>query len=228
MKIKMLCIDRPRILCVVENTRDQQKTWIEALRAAKGGTLTDLARACGLHQTTLTRWWSDPQDKALLGPRSLAQIADHTGWHPYSIPDPNVPKTLPATSGDLVVIPPDSTAWQMDLQSYIETMTNAHPGLFPRLITTRALETAGFLPGDICLIDQNVKPREGDAVCATVDLSRAGPMRAESVLRLYFPPYLVAATHDAKLRRPMQVDEREVVIMGVVVGMFRARLAQAA
>lgn len=227
-KIKMLCIDQPRILCVVENIRAKQKTWINALLAARGGTLTDLARACRLNSTTLTRWYNDGTETRTLSARTLGRIAEVTGWQPYAIQDYPSPH-LPASTGDLVVIPPGSTVWQAELESYAESITARHPSVFPRLVTSRSLELAGFLPGDICLIDQNEKAREGDAVCATVDYSRAGgPIRAESILRLFYPPFLLAATQDDALRRPLQVDERDVVIMGVVVGMFRPRLARAA
>lgn len=122
----MLCIDRSRILCVVENTRAKQKTWFEALLAARGGTPTDLARACGLNPTTLTRWYNDPTDTRTLGARSLAQIAEATGWQPYAVPD-HPPIRMPAATGDLVVIPPGSTAWQAELETYVSSLAARHP-----------------------------------------------------------------------------------------------------
>src|SRR5947209_1043302 len=59
------------------------------------------------------------------------------------------------------------------------------------------------------------RPEAGGAVGAQVyDWRRAA---AETVMRLYEPPYLVAASLDEGLRRPLVVDNEQVIIKGVVL-----------
>jgi len=89
-------------------------------------------------------------------------------------------------------------------------------------LRSRALECAGYLPGDQLLIDMQATPRRGDIVCAQVYNNNLGV--AETIMRLYEPPYLVAATYDQSLRRPLVADDDSVVIMGVCVASLRPRI----
>ncbi len=62
-----------------------------------------------------------------------------------------------------------------------------------------------------------------DVVCAQVyDWARG---KAETVFRLYEPPYLLSSTTDPKLLRPLVVDDDVVMIKGVVVASLRSRRA---
>ena len=93
-------------------------------------------------------------------------------------------------------------------------------------LESRALECAGFQPGDTMIVDLNAGPQPGDVVCAQIyDYARA---LADTVFRVYEPPYLVSATFDARLRRPLVLDQHLVDIKGVVVASLRARQARAA
>jgi hypothetical protein len=58
-------------------------------------------------------------------------------------------------------------------------------------------------------------------VCA--QLYRWSEGRADTVFRLYEPPYLVAMTRDAELRKPALVDNDRVIIKGVVILTLRPR-----
>jgi transcriptional regulator with XRE-family HTH domain len=85
----------------------------------------------------------------------------------------------------------------------------------PSAPAPRALEGLGYLPGDIVIVDLDRKPAPGDVVCAQVyDLGRSEP---ETVMRIYEPPVLVAASFDEQLRRPLMVDDARVKIEGVVL-----------
>ncbi|MBI5112897.1 MAG: helix-turn-helix domain-containing protein [Rhodovulum sp.] len=223
----MLCIEPARILCIVPNARDQQRAWIGAILSSTGWTLTDLARRAGVHQTTLTRWWNDQVGKATLSARTVSQIEAATavplsgGLDPARLPGPSAlgdGEKLPATE-----------LLRDDIEAAVRGMIAGRNNIFPWRVKTRALEAVGFLPGDILVIDQSAIPEPGDAVCAQVYDFQGGraeglPHRAETVLRLYEPPHLVAATAQPGLRRPYYVDNRTVAIVGVVVGMFRPRL----
>lgn len=72
------------------------------------------------------------------------------------------------------------------------------------------------------MVDLNARPEVGDVVCAQV-YDRAG--KGETVFRVFEDPFLVAATLDTKLIRPLLIDNDRVVIRGVVVASFRERRA---
>lgn len=222
----MLCTEAPRILCVVANIREQQKAWIGSILAMTEWTPTELARRSRVNQTTLTRFLNDPQEKATLSSRTIAMISEATGWDAYVQPE-NDTRRLPATIGDVESLPSGDQVLRADIEAALHGIIGSRNAAFARLVKTRALETAGYLPRDIIVIDQNEPPRRGDVVVATQDLSRdaGGPSRAESLLRIYEPPFLVTATHDPASRKPLFVDDETVVIMGVVIGMVRPRLA---
>ncbi|MDE2579986.1 MAG: hypothetical protein KGL46_14375, partial [Hyphomicrobiales bacterium] len=89
-------------------------------------------------------------------------------------------------------------------------------------IENRALELAGYIPGDIVLIDQAAAARDGDTVIAQIYDFDIGDARTR--IRRYDGVYLTTATMDAALaERPLPVDGERVVIVGRIVRMFRNR-----
>lgn len=97
--------------------------------------------------------------------------------------------------------------------------------LAPWRLASRALEAAGYLPGDALIVDLNAAAEPGDVVCAQRYNWRA--MTAETVFRIFEPPAtLVSATLDPALRRPILVDDEHVKIKGVVVASVRPRQAR--
>jgi hypothetical protein len=98
--------------------------------------------------------------------------------------------------------------------------------LDPWRLRTNAIEDVGYLPGDVVLVDPNAQPASQDVVCAQVyDWTRG---RAETVWRVFDPPFLVAASKDRSLYKPVLVDNDKVMIRGVVVQMIRPHRASAA
>lgn len=82
------------------------------------------------------------------------------------------------------------------------------------------MRAAGFLPGDVIVVDDALQPRRGDAVLAQLyDLSLGS---AETVLRLYLPPYLVRPGLEAET--PLAVDGERVLVRGVVSSLVRRRM----
>ena len=61
----------------------------------------------------------------------------------------------------------------------------------------------------------------GDVVCAQVYDWSTG--RAETVFRIFEPPYLVSASSDPQFLRPLVVDDDKVHIKGVVIQTYRSR-----
>jgi len=211
-----------RILCVVATIRDEQKAWIGSILDVTGWTPTDLARRASVHQTTLTRFLADPTGKATLSARTVAAITEVTGFEPYARANPEARRSAVAPIGDGEPLPKDLDLLRDDLDGALRALIAGRNDVFPWRIRTRALEMAGFMPGDVAIVDINATPKRGDAVCAEVSDWPNG--RTETLLRLFEPPYLVTATADASLRRPHYIDDEKVIIKGVVTAMLRPRL----
>lgn len=108
---------------------------------------------------------------------------------------------------------------QTDLDHLIREFIGGRQGVDPWKLNTRAVELAGWVPGDIVVLDMNARPRSGDLVCAQVyDLEKS---KAETIWRLYEPPYLVAASADRARFRTERDDK--ALIKGVVLATFRPR-----
>lgn len=203
-------------------SRAELRAWVEQALAKTGETASGLARKAGLATTTLTRFLAD-DGSPMLGLRSIAKIAHAAGMPP--------PFALPAGAAPGGLGESEATRYQptprSPLADALAALTQGHNATDPWKICTRALEQRGVLPGDIVLVDLNARPDSGALVCAQVYEWSKGT--AETVFRVYEPPYLVAAAADPalaeKLRRPLLVDNERVVIKGVVTGCLRLATA---
>lgn len=93
------------------------------------------------------------------------------------------------------------------------------PGVDVWRVKSRAMALAGLLEGDFMLVDTHAaeRVRAGDVVVAQV-YGRTG---ANTVLRRFEPPVLVAASADPADARVFVVDGQNVVIRGKVVASWR-------
>ncbi len=81
--------------------------------------------------------------------------------------------------------------------------------------------TGGFLPGDLILFEIGAEPAPGDLVVANVEDRTGG---AETIIRVFDPPYLITRTYDAaSAHKPVPVDGVSVRIMGRFKRMLRSR-----
>lgn len=89
-------------------------------------------------------------------------------------------------------------------------------------------DSSEFTLADIsCLVGKNeTEAQAGDVIVARLYNWHAGTAR--TVLRIFQPPYLVAAATDPTKYRPELVDNERVVVKAVVVGSFRLAAAAAA
>jgi hypothetical protein len=84
-------------------------------------------------------------------------------------------------------------------------------------ITSDALESFSYLPGDYLAIDRNVVPTGGKFVLATSQTIEGTVF----YFRLYEPPYLISGSAKMAHRKPMLVDNVTNVIVGVVFSSAR-------
>ena len=175
---------------------------------------TRIAKDLGIAASTLTRQLNAPDGStATLHARTLRKLQDYSGIPAVFGGDPSTPPAFRGFGEDAV--PFDAKGADPAVSAALKALIGGRKAADPWTIRTRALERIGFLPGDIVIVDLGRRPEAGDAVCAQVyDWRRAA---AETVMRLYEPPYLVAASLDEGLRRPLVVDNEQVVIKGVVL-----------
>jgi hypothetical protein len=155
--------------------------------------------------------------KGSLDRRSIDKIVSE-----YRIPGPPIyGEASAATPGFSEA---ELASYTSDVPTWWKLELSPRQGLWQ--VNTRALELAGVLPGDVILVDSNIAPRtpregeERDIVVAQI--LTAGS--AETVIRIYDPPYLITETADpAARRKPLLVDNDRVSIWGVQIKLFRER-----
>lgn len=198
------------------------REWLRSLPRQTGKSLSAIAKEIGKPASTLTRPLK-PSDPGTSMPHqtTIDKIVAR-----YNIAPPNL--SLPGSQrAPLRGFSEDAVPYSHDngspLDAAVKALVAGKPNADPWLIRSRSLELAGYLPGDVVIIDLSARPVPGDAVCAQteVDLVKG---TATTVMRIYERPgsstILVAASLDPNLRAPIAVDDR-VSIMGVIVGMVR-------
>lgn len=205
------------VLSLVENIRRKQIAWVNAVLVYRQWNRSRLAREGGFSHSTLSKFFNDKEDIAQLETTIVEKIARVGGIPPYQTEAPERARGLAESEATPYTASPSDP-----VAAAIAALKAGRNGLDPWVLQSRALETAGYVPGDILMVDLNAEPKDGDAVCAQV-YDRQG--KAETVMRLYEDPFLVAATNDKHLMRPLLVDRDRVMVRGVVVASMRPRRA---
>lgn len=203
------------MFCVVENIRRQQLDWINFILRAKGWKVAELARRTKVNPSTYAKFRNDPENKAQLEPSTIMLIEEATGIKAYENSLIGKPRGIAETESSRYEAEP------LDIVSNaVRALAGERNGIDPWILRSRCLEVAGYLPGDVLMVDFNSRPQVGDVVCAQV-YDRNG--KAETVFRIFEDPFLVAATLDRALFKPLLIDNDRVVVRGVVVASFRER-----
>jgi hypothetical protein len=186
---------------VVSDEAARQRAWLEGVLRATGLRATPLAKGAGIAPSTLLRAL-DADDPSLLAARTIAKIAAA-----YGVPGIGQ-AAAPAGLGE------------PDLAPYAAGPDDDLPAdRYRRSVRSRVLDLKGILPGDVVLFDMAATPAAGDVVEAQI---YAG-MNAETVLRIYDPPYLIARSTDPVIApKPLPVDGERVRIAAVAVHLERA------
>lgn len=207
----------------VSRLRAAQRAWLD--RVVKDDpqhrTLSQIARDAGVSTTTLTRFANDDEARTLSA-LTVTQVSRATGIAAPSdvrgAPDPDglSEEAVPFILGERT----DATA------AAVRLLIGERQGADPWILRTRSLEDAGYYPGDVVILDLNAAPRPRDAVCAQVyDWQRGA---AETVWRVFDPPFLLDASRDLSARhKPLVVDSERVLIKGVITNSLRMRAAAA-
>jgi len=173
---------------------------------------TPLAKAAGIQPSSLSRVLKEDGTGTLHG-RNITKLEKYSGIKLSAVVD------TPSASGPRGLaedaVPFDAGSADPAVSAAIRALIGGRQDADSRTVRTRALEGLGYLPGDIVIVDRGRKPAPGDVVCAQVyDSGRREP---ETVMRVYQPPVLLAATFDEQLRRLLWVDDARIKIEGVVL-----------
>jgi transcriptional regulator with XRE-family HTH domain len=202
-------------------TKTEQLDYIHRLLAHTGWSPSVLAKRAGLDPSTLSRFLSNQREDHALRPSSIARLGDVTGLPPYKFgqrPTQGPTEGFGESEASLVELPEGS-----DIEATVNVLRARHANVDAWTLNSRALELAGYRQGDILIVGLSAPPIQGDVVCAQVyDWNNN---RADTVFRIYQPPFLLAATTEPKLMKPYFADDDSTAIRGVVLHTLRPRAA---
>jgi hypothetical protein len=193
------------------------REWLRKLPEMTGKPLTRIAKEIKIAPSTLTRPLKEGDDgTSTLHANTIAKIVAHTGAPVPTTQGPPASgrRSRQGFSEDAVPF----TAQAGDpINAAVAAFTANHEAFALWTIRTRAVELAGFTPGDIAILDLNGAPQPGDVVCAQV--YNWGRMSAETVVRVFERAapveLLVAKTLDPGLQQPIVIDGERVIVKGV-------------
>lgn len=203
----------------------RQRAWLAEVVRITGKKPSQIADGAGVSDTTLTRLLNNPDY-----PGTLSQVTIDRIKLAYKLPGP---EETTAAKGRGAALLGFSEGERIDLireaaplTKIVNAISDLHNNAEPWRLKTISLELAGYLAGDIVFVDTAASPHPQDAVCAQLADYKRGS--AETIWRIWDPPYLVAAAHDRTAYKPLLVDNERVLIRGVIVDSLRPHRLSAA
>lgn len=211
---------------VHQQLRNAQKRWLDSMilrhsTPDRKVTLTDIARRANMNPSTLTQFYNREERGGTLQTFSIRRIADAMD---EAVPPEVIGESEARGFREAEALPYSAQPGD-PIAEAVRAFIAGRDHLIPWELRTRALEPAGFAPGDVLIMDLNGEASAGDVVCAQIYDWQAG--RAETVFRVLEPPYLVGAGDDA-WRKPLLASDRAVAIKAVMLMSFRRRTARGA
>lgn len=198
--------------------RDQQIAWLEHIVTSTGLTITEIARAGGLHPSTLTRFKAKNDAGHTLTSSTVRKIENATRVPAY-VTDMRPAIQSFAENEAQPFLAREETG--NPVETALRTATKAAQNIQLWTMKANTLSAMGYPAGMVVAIDHDAEPRDGDAVCAQKYDYRRGT--AETIFRVYRTPYLLTAYQSGEPGEVEIVDNKNVVIAGVIVGGFRLR-----
>lgn len=198
-----------------QELRQRHRAWLQELIKATGKSASQIAAQAGVSDTTLTRLLNNPDYEGTLSQLTIDRIKET-----YNV---GGPEDLNGRRGGVLGfseaerVSPE--AGKPEVARLLKALAAGRNAVEVWLLKTDALSAAGYLPGDLVVVDMNLPAQPQDAVCAIVhDLTRGA---AETVWRIFTPPFLIGASLDRTAYRPLLVDNHQVRVSGVIVAMVR-------
>lgn len=189
--------------------QQRQREWLQQIITTTGDKPSIIASNSGVSDSTLTRLLNNPAYR-----HTLTQVTIDAIKATYKVPGP---EEL-AGRGMLVGFGEAERLERKEMQSVAGALVGTKAVEIWRL-RTEALVAAGYLPGDLLMVDATVEPKPQDLVCARVtDWARGAE---QTLFRIFDPPFLVAAAADRTAFKPLLIDNERVKLSGVVVESYR-------
>lgn len=206
-------------LRAMDPVKKEQIEWVRAVMSYLGvPSANQLAAMAGVNPANIQRPLS-ANYKGKFGAATIARIAAAANLRPMEFP--SRPAGMDEPEAAPFVFETGQDAIDSNIDRAVRELTRGRNGRDPWVMRSYALEMSGILPGDVLIVDMNLQPKPKDIVCA--QLFGRGGSGAETVFRVYEPPYLMANSMRYGIQKPVPVDGEDVVIQGVVDGMFRRR-----
>lgn len=193
------------------------REWLRHVSEVTGLPPTTLALKVGIPPSTLTRPLSkSDKGTSTLHASTIDKIVAATGVAPPGSTAIVAARPLRGFAEDAAPYAPEKSD---SLTGAVRALIGGRNGVDAWTIKGRALELAGYLPGDIVLVDLNATPVQGDAVCAQVYDWQQG--KAQTVMRIYQRSgpveLLVPRSLDPAYDQTLVLDGERIVIKGVVL-----------
>lgn len=215
------------MLIVIENpgmnTENQidlikrQREWLQEVLSKTGWNQTKLSKKANLSPSTLSHFLSGTRDGHALTSRTISAIEQVSGLaFDGRKMSPAFPTGGSHNDGQVL-----DDAFSAEHSEVLDVLLSQGAGRSAYVLTSGALRLAGYVPGDVLVVDPSIEPEDNDLVLAQATDAEDGAKRI--VFRIFCQPYLVAPGMDAKDRFPLVVDRYHTKIRGVVVASVRGR-----
>lgn len=193
--------------------RETIRAWLNGLIAKHGTSARKVATQSGIAPSTIYRALEESGD-FVMSTTILAKISNAFG------------EPMPTGMGGATQTAGRNGFADTDLVAYVglapDMPAKPEDNHYRARVMSDVLNLEHIRPGDVLDFDMSIEPRAGDIVVAQhYHLHRD---RAETVLRVYQPPYLLTRSSNPLVdQRPMLVDGERVKIMGTFVRLVRDR-----
>lgn len=191
---------------------ESKREWLRQAAARYGASLFALVSAAGVSYGNVHRFMNDDPPDSVLRTKTLTKIAATAGiepWHEW-----NAKRDLVDDMAELIgdcssAIPGCETACTM-----AAAIQAQHPDAKLWRMHGHALDGEGIRAGDFMVVDPSAKPTPGQLVIAQIYDWASGSPR--TVCRIYEPPFLLAASSDPGLRKPVTLDQGGTIEAAVI------------
>lgn len=199
--------------------RSTQRTWLRRVLEKTGESASELAVNSGMADVTLTRFLNREDYEGVLSPLNIEKIKRYS-----ECPGPNDPwpEEKPQNPGEGLEFGTVAGIPGLPvLGAMVAAALDGRKGASAWQLETDALESLHYRRGDILIVDGAIQPMAGDLVAAQSRNPRTGQF--EVIFRVIEQPYLIGVANDPATRKPLLIDNANVIVMGVVTEGLRPR-----